>query len=252
MEKVEHIQDSNSQVYEVENVIDKRQKGRRVEYLVKWKGYSLEECTWEPLKNLQNCPELIQAFLTKQKDSLNAKAPQKPKDKPQKKGRKSVTEKPVVVEHVKEVKAVEVDNGQKSKLNHKLTKIRDAKSKSKDAQEKVEYQMEIEDTVAEDKQLEQPVPIFNKKVLLDEKKYSTTKEIKNKEDCKKLLNAIGKASHIDRHLIIDNTLYFICSWTDKLANANYSKFCITFDEMEAHNSRLLLSYLKTCLVKEIS
>jgi hypothetical protein len=34
--------------YEVEEVLDKRCKGRRVEYLVKWVGYPPLEVTWEP------------------------------------------------------------------------------------------------------------------------------------------------------------------------------------------------------------
>ena len=34
--------------FEVESIIDSRWKGRRLEYLVHWKGYSDEDCTWEP------------------------------------------------------------------------------------------------------------------------------------------------------------------------------------------------------------
>jgi len=38
-------------------------KGReRKEYLVKWKGYGYEHCTWEPETNLTHCHELLQAF----------------------------------------------------------------------------------------------------------------------------------------------------------------------------------------------
>lgn len=31
-------------------------------YLVKWKGYGLEECTWEPKRNLTGCPDAIRKF----------------------------------------------------------------------------------------------------------------------------------------------------------------------------------------------
>jgi hypothetical protein len=49
--------------YEVEQILDARynQQGK-LEYLVKWKGYEHAENTWEPLKNLQNSPQLLQQF----------------------------------------------------------------------------------------------------------------------------------------------------------------------------------------------
>lgn len=31
-------------------------------FLVKWKGFSMEECTWEPKKNLDKCHKLIREF----------------------------------------------------------------------------------------------------------------------------------------------------------------------------------------------
>ena len=33
-----------------------------VHYLVKWKGYPLEEATWQPITNLENCPHEILKF----------------------------------------------------------------------------------------------------------------------------------------------------------------------------------------------
>jgi hypothetical protein len=48
--------------YEVEQIIDKRQKGKKIEYLVKWKGYNHDENTWEPKKNLANASEILQEF----------------------------------------------------------------------------------------------------------------------------------------------------------------------------------------------
>jgi Chromo (CHRromatin Organisation MOdifier) domain len=49
--------------YEVEKVLDYQELGRNKWYLVKWKGFSSNENTWEPRKNLlPNCQPLLNQF----------------------------------------------------------------------------------------------------------------------------------------------------------------------------------------------
>ena len=54
--------DAGEPQWAVESILRKRRRGRAVEYLVKWRGYPVEESTWEPLANLQNAEETIQEF----------------------------------------------------------------------------------------------------------------------------------------------------------------------------------------------
>jgi hypothetical protein len=47
--------------YEVEEVVDSRLRYRKLEYLVRWKGYGQEENSWIAEKDL-NAPDLVTTF----------------------------------------------------------------------------------------------------------------------------------------------------------------------------------------------
>jgi hypothetical protein len=52
--------------FEVEKVLDKRERkygrGKRIEYLVLWKGYPIYEASWLPLSNLTNAKDIINEY----------------------------------------------------------------------------------------------------------------------------------------------------------------------------------------------
>lgn len=48
--------------FQVEEILDSRRRGRRVEYLVKWEGYGHEHDSWEPVAHFEKCPEMLQQF----------------------------------------------------------------------------------------------------------------------------------------------------------------------------------------------
>jgi len=48
--------------YEVEEILDRQERRGKTRYLVKWKGYTAEENTWEELENLKNVGEKIEEF----------------------------------------------------------------------------------------------------------------------------------------------------------------------------------------------
>jgi len=48
--------------YKVEEILDRQERRGKTKHLVKWKGYTAEENTWERLENLKNAMEKIEEF----------------------------------------------------------------------------------------------------------------------------------------------------------------------------------------------
>jgi Chromo (CHRromatin Organisation MOdifier) domain len=53
--------------YEVEAIKDKRKRGRKIEYLVKWKDYPDDESSWEPKEHLLHSQRKVQEFKAMQR-----------------------------------------------------------------------------------------------------------------------------------------------------------------------------------------
>jgi len=54
--------------WEVERIIDSREKHGRVEYLIHWKGFDESSDTWEPEANLnESCSKLLNEFNERKK-----------------------------------------------------------------------------------------------------------------------------------------------------------------------------------------
>nr|CAB3228082.1 chromobox protein homolog 1-like [Phallusia mammillata] len=71
--EVENDLEQEGDEYEVERVVDKKIVKGKIQYLIKWKGFSDSDNTWEPDDNL-DCPDLIADFENK------ASKDKKPKD----------------------------------------------------------------------------------------------------------------------------------------------------------------------------
>ena len=50
-------------MYNVEKILDRRKsKNNKLLYKIKWEGYPMNQCTWEPLENLSTVSELVEEY----------------------------------------------------------------------------------------------------------------------------------------------------------------------------------------------
>jgi len=80
-------------VYNVEAIVGYRRKNGRKEYLIKWKGYSEEENTWEPESNLdEGSLKIAKAYYKEQKELKRAQKPQSRRRKFKRKRRREIVD----------------------------------------------------------------------------------------------------------------------------------------------------------------
>ena len=56
------IEVASEKKYEVEKILDRRERREKLKYLVRWKGYTAEEDIWKWLENLKNTRNLVEEF----------------------------------------------------------------------------------------------------------------------------------------------------------------------------------------------
>lgn len=169
--------DKGSEEYEVERILDKKKMGGVWKYQIKWLGYSLDECTWEPKENLINVEDLLDEF---ENDWLTKNKPTKEKSSGVKKTKSELSESPIFLENESE------KNAEENLLKKKRKQVEGIPGKKLvDEYENipmfVSQVLEAEDSTKDDEENKTKSKMKSPKKLIKEKKNKSPKKIKNSD-----------------------------------------------------------------------
>lgn len=123
--------------YEVEEIIDHKYIGKRKkQYLIRWKGYTADDDTWEPEDSLE-CAEMIEKYLEIHPDTRPPKKDPKP-DKPKKERPPGLPARDTPKRERIKYPQLDFTNGDDTQKSKK----RDKKKKSKKPKGPAEYEVE--------------------------------------------------------------------------------------------------------------
>ncbi|OHT07163.1 hypothetical protein TRFO_01290 [Tritrichomonas foetus] len=69
--------EEEEEIFEVEAILGHRKQKDKIFYKIKWKGYSLKDCTWEEEKNL-SCPDILNEYIMKLEQEAKDKTQKSP------------------------------------------------------------------------------------------------------------------------------------------------------------------------------
>jgi len=118
--------------YDVEKILDKKKIRGKYKYLIKWKGYPMDQCTWEPLSNLQTIKKMLQEFESKfeNKDKDNTQLEKKIETHQLEKKGLNIQENPKIEKQEK--------NEKKEKKGKKIKQVKKGKKEKIDINGKIE------------------------------------------------------------------------------------------------------------------
>ena len=64
---------NNKELYKVDKIITRKIVKRKKFYLIKWEGYSIRYCSWEPISHLYNILDMVEDFESNYPNSIDKK-----------------------------------------------------------------------------------------------------------------------------------------------------------------------------------
>ena len=96
----------HEEYYNIEKILGRRKQNGVLKYKIKWQGYNISQCTWEPMKNLVTAKELVEEY-DRTHPIILGKKPGKSKQKKKDKNNNLLTKKKILKKDKNENKILE-------------------------------------------------------------------------------------------------------------------------------------------------
>ncbi len=128
---------SEGEFYNIEKILDRRKVHGKYEYKIKWEGYSMNECTWEPMKNLESAKELVDEYNRSHPISNGQKTNKKEQKK--KDSNSFINKKQKRKEEKEEIKDEKIEKDEKEENGEKIQE-ESPNEKQEDTQLKINFE----------------------------------------------------------------------------------------------------------------
>jgi hypothetical protein len=218
-------------MYKVEKIIDSKEENGKILYKIKWQGWSMKDCTWEPIENLDTIEDMIEEFNNRKSQDIpssNSNYAKKTRGRP-----KGATKNPLKSSpksHLPFVDNKQVgskDSAEDSSTDDMEVRVVPAKEKKKEKKEEEEKKENIADL---------RTPIEESEVL-------TESFVDHDED---------RADHLVTYEIPEKILsskqskkdgiLFLCQWKERKDGSRLKECFITNEAMITYFPSLLIKF----------
>lgn len=279
--QIELSDDSLHNSKEVEHILDVKGRGPGSKYLIKWRGLDAGHNTWVTLERLEGKDDLLREFRSQRTKDNQLKMRKsfkmsdsgsdaflKPSEFKSIENMARRTTRKQLAFDVGSEESNETDEESETKKELKQAEEEQDKKEAKQEDEtpsvaKISLsnmsKPEAVQSKSPDKKKAAKAPnnvpsrqmdgleLFNLHKLTAVNRFVTSSSVTDEKHKEMIKKDIQGASAISYHCLIDAKLFFILKWNQDKTETFYRSHYFSFDEIEAHNPCILLTYLKDYL-----
>jgi hypothetical protein len=212
-------------MYKVEKILESKEENGKIFYKIKWQGWSMKDCTWEPIENLDTIEEMVEEFNNRKSQDIPASSST---DAKKKRGRpKGAVKNPPKVSAKSHLPFVD---------NKQVVSKESAEDSSTD-------DMEVRVVPAKEKKKEKKEPVTDLRTPIEESEVLTESFVEQEEDVSdQLISYEIPEKILDSKQSKKEGILFLCQWKERKDGSRLKECYITNEAMMTYFPNLLIKF----------